>query len=155
MGCPKRNERRPRAVVAIEPSLRLRPISSSVMLRLRDIENFLLLLADSALSRVCSTRLTHGYYILQSGRETRECRPSRHSPIMAKAEHRASGAASSAAQCRSNPSPVAVSQKREYFKYPPETFGDFAPTAANFGAWRPAANSQKPAIGGPLCKYQG
>jgi hypothetical protein len=45
-------------------------------------------------------------------------------------------------------SPVAVSQKREYFKYPPETIGDFAPAAANLGARRPIANSQKPAIGG-------
>jgi hypothetical protein len=45
-------------------------------------------------------------------------------------------------------SPVAVSQKREYFKYPPETISDFAPAAANLGARRPIANSQKPAIGG-------
>jgi len=45
-------------------------------------------------------------------------------------------------------SPVAVSQKREYFKYPPETIGDFASAAANLGARRPIANSQKPAIGG-------
>ena len=45
-------------------------------------------------------------------------------------------------------SPVAVSQKREYFKYPLETIGDFAPAAANLGARRPIANSQKPAIGG-------
>jgi hypothetical protein len=39
-------------------------------------------------------------------------------------------------------SPVAVSRKREYFKYPPETIGDFAPIAANFGARRPTANLQ-------------
>jgi hypothetical protein len=45
-------------------------------------------------------------------------------------------------------SPAAVSRKREYFKYPPETIGDFAPAAANLGARRPIANSQKPAIGG-------
>jgi hypothetical protein len=45
-------------------------------------------------------------------------------------------------------SPGAVSQKREYFKYPPETIGDFAPATANLGARRPIANSQKPAIGG-------
>jgi hypothetical protein len=45
-------------------------------------------------------------------------------------------------------SPAAVSRKREYFKYPPETIGDFAPAAANFGARRRIANSQKPAIGG-------
>jgi hypothetical protein len=45
-------------------------------------------------------------------------------------------------------SPAAVSRKREYFEYPPETIGDFAPAAANLGARRPIANSQKPAIGG-------
>ena len=30
-------------------------------------------------------------------------------------------------------SPVAVSQKREYFKYPPETIGDFAPKLFKLG----------------------
>jgi hypothetical protein len=45
-------------------------------------------------------------------------------------------------------SPVAVSRKREYFKYPSETIGDFAPAGPNFGTRRPIANSQKPAIGG-------
>jgi hypothetical protein len=45
-------------------------------------------------------------------------------------------------------SPAAVSQKREYFKDPPETIGDFSPEAAEFGAQRPVANLQKPAIGG-------
>jgi len=48
-------------------------------------------------------------------------------------------------------SPAAVSQRREYFKCPPETIGDFAPEVAKFGAWRPIVNLQKPAIGGPLC----
>jgi len=43
-----------------------------------------------------------------------------------------------------SPSP----QKREYFKYPPETIGDSALEVAKFGAWRPRANLQKPAIGG-------
>src|SRR6202011_889558 len=52
-------------------------------------------------------------------------------------------------------SPVAVSRKREYFKYPPETIGDFAPGDPNFGARRPIANSQKPAIGGPLWHCRG
>src|ERR1700732_856960 len=33
-------------------------------------------------------------------------------------------------------SPVAVSQKREYFKYPPETIGDFPPAAANLDVVR-------------------
>src|SRR3984893_1194103 len=51
-------------------------------------------------------------------------------------------------------SPVAVSQKREYFKYPPETIGDFAPAAANLGARRPIANSQKPTIGGAFLRLQ-
>src|SRR5713101_71746 len=37
-------------------------------------------------------------------------------------------------------SPVAVSQKREYFKYSPETIGDFSVEVAKFGVWRPTAN---------------
>src|ERR1700676_3860203 len=45
-------------------------------------------------------------------------------------------------------SPVVVSQKREYFKYPAETIGDFALEVAKFGAWRSTANVQKPAIRG-------
>jgi hypothetical protein len=45
-------------------------------------------------------------------------------------------------------SPAAVSQKREYFKYSPETIGDFSPEVAKLGVWRPTANLQKPAIGG-------
>jgi hypothetical protein len=45
-------------------------------------------------------------------------------------------------------SPAAVSRKREYFKYPLETISDFAPIRVNFGARRPIADSQKPAIGG-------
>jgi hypothetical protein len=56
--------------------------------------------------------------------------------------------ASSATQCRSNRSPAAVSRKREYFKYLPETISDFAPTTAGFGGRRLIADSQKPAIGG-------
>jgi hypothetical protein len=43
-------------------------------------------------------------------------------------------------------SPVAVSRKREYFKYPPETIGDLAPATAHFGPRRPIANSQKPPL---------
>jgi hypothetical protein len=50
-------------------------------------------------------------------------------------------------------SPTAVSRKREYFKYPPETISDFAPTAAGFGARRLIADSQKPAIGGHFSAY--
>jgi hypothetical protein len=45
-------------------------------------------------------------------------------------------------------SPVAVSQKREYFKHPPETIGIFASELCEVGVWRPAANSKKPAISG-------
>jgi len=52
-------------------------------------------------------------------------------------------------------SPVAVSAKREYFKYPPETIGDLALEVAKFGAWRPRANLQKPAIGGHFFYYWG
>jgi hypothetical protein len=37
-----------------------------------------------------------------------------------------------ATQCKSNPSPAAVSQKREYFKYPPETIGYFPLEVAKF-----------------------
>ena len=44
-------------------------------------------------------------------------------------------------------SPAAVSQKREYFKYSPETI-DFPLEVAKFGVWRPTTNLQKPAIGG-------
>src|ERR1700680_1229149 len=42
----------------------------------------------------------------------------------------------------------AAEKLREYFKYPAETIGDFALEVAKFGAWRPGANVQKPAIGG-------
>jgi hypothetical protein len=52
-------------------------------------------------------------------------------------------------------SPAAVSQKREYFKYPPETIGDFSLELAKFGVWRPTADSQKPAIGGHFCITEG
>jgi hypothetical protein len=43
---------------------------------------------------------------------------------------------------------VAVSRKREYSRMWPETIGDFVSERAKSGAWRLAANSQKPAIGG-------
>jgi len=52
-------------------------------------------------------------------------------------------------------SPAAVSQKREYFKYAPETIGDFSLELPKFGVWRPTANSQKPAIGGHFWYYWG
>jgi hypothetical protein len=52
-------------------------------------------------------------------------------------------------------SPVAVSQKREYFKYWPETIGCSGPEVANTRARRPPTNSQKPAIGGHFRDYQG
>jgi hypothetical protein len=45
-------------------------------------------------------------------------------------------------------SPAAVSQKREFFKYPPETIGYFAAEPTKFGIWRQTTNLQKPAIGG-------
>jgi hypothetical protein len=51
-------------------------------------------------------------------------------------------------------SPAAVSQKREFFKCQPETIGHFALRMPKIGAWRLVANSQKPAISGPFCKYQ-
>src|SRR5260370_22240981 len=44
-------------------------------------------------------------------------------------------------------SPIAVSRKREYFTLPPETIGDSAPGAANFGPPTPMANSDTPATG--------
>jgi hypothetical protein len=44
--------------------------------------------------------------------------------------------------------PAAVSQKREYFNYSPETIGDLSLEVAKFGARRPTATLQKPAIGG-------
>src|ERR1019366_4091330 len=43
-------------------------------------------------------------------------------------------------------SPLAVSGKREYFKYSPETIGYFAPEAGKFGVWRPTANPRMSAI---------
>jgi hypothetical protein len=52
-------------------------------------------------------------------------------------------------------SPAAISQKREFFKCPPETIGYFAPRMPKFGARRLMANSQKPAIGGPFYEYHG
>jgi hypothetical protein len=48
-----------------------------------------------------------------------------------------------------------ISQKREFFKSPPETIGYFAPRMPKIGARRLVANSQKPAICGPFCEYQG
>jgi hypothetical protein len=56
--------------------------------------------------------------------------------------------ASPAAQCRSNPVSSRSLPKREYFKYPPETIGDFVLEGAKGGVWRPTGNLQKPAIGG-------
>ncbi len=50
---------------------------------------------------------------------------------------------------------AAVSQKREFFKYLPETIGYFAPRMANIGAQKLVANSQKPAIGGPFSERRG
>jgi hypothetical protein len=52
-------------------------------------------------------------------------------------------------------SPGAISQKREFSKYRPETFDDIAPETTDHGAWRLAANSQKPAIGEPFCQSHG
>jgi hypothetical protein len=47
-------------------------------------------------------------------------------------------------------SPAAVSKKREFFKYPPETIGYFAPEPIKFGVWIDTTNLRKPAIGGPF-----
>ena len=46
------------------------------------------------------------------------------------------------------PSPVVVSRKREYFKYTPETIGDFAPAAADLGARRPKPIRKSPPLAG-------
>jgi hypothetical protein len=40
-------------------------------------------------------------------------------------------------------SPAAVSGKREFFKYLPETIGYFTPEVAKFGVWRLFTKSQK------------
>ena len=48
-----------------------------------------------------------------------------------------------------------VSKKREFFKCPPETIGHLAVRMPKIRAWRLVTNSQKPAIGGPFCEYQG
>ena len=45
-------------------------------------------------------------------------------------------------------SPIGVSQKREYFKYQPETIDDFALRLSEFGVQRWTTNLQKAAIGG-------
>ena len=37
----------------------------------------------------------------------------------------------------------------------PETFGVFAAKVAKYGAWRPRANLQKPAIGGHFFYFRG
>jgi hypothetical protein len=49
-------------------------------------------------------------------------------------------------------SPAAVSQKREFFKCPPETTGYFGRKMPQTGAWRLVPDSQKPAIGGLFCR---
>jgi hypothetical protein len=45
-------------------------------------------------------------------------------------------------------SPIGVSQKREYFKYQPETIDDFALRLSEFGVQRRSTNLQNAAIGG-------
>src|ERR1700682_6607392 len=52
-------------------------------------------------------------------------------------------------------SPAAISQKREFFKCPPETIGHFAPRMPKIGVRRLVANSQKPAIGGAFYELSG
>jgi hypothetical protein len=71
----------------------------------------------------------------------------------AKAENLASYTATRPRSADRTPVSGPVSRKREYFKYLPETIGDFAPTAAGFGARRLLADSQKPAIGGHFSAY--
>jgi hypothetical protein len=48
-------------------------------------------------------------------------------------------------------SPARVSQKREYFKYSPETIGDFALRLCKCGDQRPNLNRKKAAVGGHIC----
>jgi hypothetical protein len=50
-------------------------------------------------------------------------------------------------------SPVAVSEKREFFKCLPETIGYFVLRMPEIEGWSLAANSQEPAVGGPFCEY--
>ena len=45
-------------------------------------------------------------------------------------------------------SPIEVSQKREYFKYQPETIDDFSLRLSEFGVQRQTTNLQKAAIDG-------
>jgi hypothetical protein len=42
------------------------------------------------------------------------------------------------------------SSKQEYFNFVPDTIGNSGPELAKYGARRPTANSQKPAVGGPF-----
>jgi len=72
----------------------------------------------------------------------------------AKAENLASYTATRPRSADRTQSPAAVSQKREFSKCLLETIGYFAPQMPKFGTWRPPANSQKAAIGGPFCEYQ-
>src|ERR1700676_923081 len=53
------------------------------------------------------------------------------------------------------PSPAAVSQKREYFKYSPETIGDFSLKAAKSGVWRPPRNRKSPPMAGISANIKG
>jgi hypothetical protein len=62
--------------------------------------------------------------------------------------------AATATQCRSNPVSGRSLPKTGY-KCPPETIGYFALRMPKIGAWRLVANSQRPAIRGPFCEYQG
>ena len=52
-------------------------------------------------------------------------------------------------------SPAAVSEKWEFFKYPPETIGYWAAEISKTGAWRLVPHRGKPAVGGPFRKYRG
>ena len=45
-----------------------------------------------------------------------------------------------------------VSQKWEYSRTGPETFGALAPQNREIGSWRPAARSQKPVVCGPFSR---
>jgi hypothetical protein len=58
-------------------------------------------------------------------------------------------------QCRSNPVSGQSLPKTGVFQCTPETIGYFALRTPETGTERPAPNSQKPAIGGPLREDQG
>jgi hypothetical protein len=100
-------------------------------------------------------RPTTSLSTLRNGRYPRAAVRARHSQFVGPPRRRIwrsalQGRPRSADRTRS---PAAVSRKREFFKYTPETIGYLAPRMSKTGARRLVPNSRKPAIGGPFYSY--